>query len=445
MAINRTGYMTIGGGLPLSNVTLNVMNSRQTGFRVSSNSTTLNGIVNELTSSSTSSDIFGIQNVVLASSSTSNYLYGTYNEMGGTSSAEIYASYGLSSNSGAGASVGNVALAYNYGATEGITVGGLGFAFDQQSGSSTDRITYGLWGLGNSNNSTGTSVIYGVYGSVSGSYDVGYAGYFGGDVYTTGSYLPSDVTLKSNITPVSSSLDRIMALNVYSYNYMTSAYPRMNLPEGTQFGFLAQEMQQLFPELTKTAVQPGMSELEIRQMQKSGQEVPENASESKTFTAVNYAGLVPHLTKAIQEQQVMIQQLEDQLAEKESLLGLDGGQLLAAHIGAAARHHHGGIPAQQRQCTAKGMQTLPLLFELLYGVAGIFLPARASGRAGGRQFYPGRGPPFGRTGRVRGQGSGHGGLGQAHAGPLTALRPLQAVYQLRQILRGAGIAGDPDI
>jgi len=33
--------------------------------------------------------------------------------------------------------------------------------------------------------------------------------------------------------------------------------------------------------------------------------------------------------------------------EERVVLGLEGGQLLASNIGAAARHHHGRIPAQQ--------------------------------------------------------------------------------------------------
>ena len=39
-------------------------------------------------------------------------------------------------------------------------------------------------------------------------------------------------------------------------------------------------------------------------------------------------------------------------------------QLLAAHVRAATRHHHGGIPAQQRQRAPEGMEALELLLEL---------------------------------------------------------------------------------
>ncbi len=66
--------------------------------------------------------------------------------------------------------------------------------------------------------------------------------------------------------------------------------------------------------------------------------------------------------------------------EQRVLLDLDGGELLAAHIGAAARHHYRRVPTQQRQRAAKSVQTLPLLFEL-------------SVRRGGHG-KPGKGPGF---------------------------------------------------
>jgi hypothetical protein len=46
------------------------------------------------------------------------------------------------------------------------------------------------------------------------------------------------------------------------------------------------------------------------------------------------------------------------------VLGFQRRQLFAANIRAAARHHHRGIPAQQRQRAAKRMQAAKLLFQL---------------------------------------------------------------------------------
>ncbi len=61
-----------------------------------------------------------------------------------------------------------------------------------------------------------------------------------------------------------------------------------------------------------------------------------------------------------------VQQARDpRRGEQRVVLGLERGQLFAAHVGAAARHHHGGVPAQQRQGAAEGVEALELLFELL--------------------------------------------------------------------------------
>jgi hypothetical protein len=44
---------------------------------------------------------------------------------------------------------------------------------------------------------------------------------------------------------------------------------------------------------------------------------------------------------------------------------LQRGELLAAHVRAAARHHHCRVPAQQRQRAAEGVQAAEFLFQLL--------------------------------------------------------------------------------
>ena len=53
--------------------------------------------------------------------------------------------------------------------------------------------------------------------------------------------------------------------------------------------------------------------------------------------------------------------------EQGVVLGLERRQLLAAHVGAAARHHHRSVPAQQGERAAKRMQAAKFLFQLLVG------------------------------------------------------------------------------
>jgi hypothetical protein len=91
----------------------------------------------------------------------------------------------------------------------------------------------------------------GTWGLYSYATTLGYAGYFSGNVYCTGSYLPSDERLKENIQPLQNALDKVMKLDVNTYSYKTSEFPEMNLPTGMQTGFTAQNIESVFPELVK--------------------------------------------------------------------------------------------------------------------------------------------------------------------------------------------------
>ena len=47
------------------------------------------------------------------------------------------------------------------------------------------------------------------------------------------------------------------------------------------------------------------------------------------------------------------------------MLGFERRELFASDVGTATRHHHRGIPSQERKCSAEGMKPFELLFELL--------------------------------------------------------------------------------
>ena len=115
----------------------------------------------------------------------------------------------------------------------------------------------------------------------------GYAGYFAGNVYCLGSYLPSDERLKENIQPMQDALAKVMKLDVKTYTFKQE-YASMNLPTSRQYGFTAQNLEGVFPELVK--LNPA-----------KGKEQPIE------FKAVNYTGLIPVLTEAIQEQQKLLE------------------------------------------------------------------------------------------------------------------------------------------
>jgi len=153
---------------------------------------------------------------------------------------------------------------------------------------------YGVWGTA----IAGGIASYGVYGNGSGGFGPFYAGYFDGDVYTTGMYMSSDERLKENVDDLKVA-DKLMMLQPKEYTYKTQDFERMNLPEGTQMGFIAQELEEVFPELVKETVQPP-------KVDEDGKIIEEGI----TFKTVNYVGLIPALTATVQEQQKTIEELK---------------------------------------------------------------------------------------------------------------------------------------
>ncbi|PBQ30212.1 hypothetical protein CNR22_00045 [Sphingobacteriaceae bacterium] len=174
--------------------------------------------------------------------------------------------------------------------------GSLGFsmgAFGSASG--------GQYNHGGYFQASGTSLSnnYGVIASVSGG-AFALAGYFIGDVSRTGTdNFTSDRKLKENIRPLENALDKILQLKPSSYTFKTTEYKDMNLPAGKQMGLIAQELEQVFPELVKNIAA-------INLPGKAGEEqknIPE-------YKAVQYVSLIPVLIAAIQEQQAQIEELK---------------------------------------------------------------------------------------------------------------------------------------
>jgi len=129
-----------------------------------------------------------------------------------------------------------------------------------------------------------------------------YAGYFSGNVNVTGTFTnPSDKKFKENISPIISPLTKIKQLNAYSYNYKTTGEAaRMNFSSGLQYGFIAQELGRIFPELVSVEVHP------YEEIIVEGEEerIEQN---SFTYKGINYIGMIPVLTEAIKEQQSIIE------------------------------------------------------------------------------------------------------------------------------------------
>ena len=96
----------------------------------------------------------------------------------------------------------------------------------------------------------------------------------------------SDERLKENIQPLSGSLDKVLALNPVSYDWKENG-------EHIEAGFVAQEVEQVLPEYVSTK---------------------DDENQTKSLTGGMTAGYIAVLTKAIQEQQVLIEQLQAEVA-----------------------------------------------------------------------------------------------------------------------------------
>ncbi|GAB4385967.1 MAG: hypothetical protein Kow0022_13740 [Phycisphaerales bacterium] len=119
----------------------------------------------------------------------------------------------------------------------------------------------------------------------------GYAGYFGGHVYATGSITQaSRRSLKDDIRPLSGALDAVLAMNPVSYRWNAKAGPSL---EGVRdIGFIADEMFEVVPDLVEL----------------------DNAGEPESIA---YAKLTAVLAGAVKEQQQLLTQLGESNARLE--------------------------------------------------------------------------------------------------------------------------------
>ena len=163
---------------------------------------------------------------------------------------------------------------------------------------------YGLYGqaIGGS----GAVNAIGVYGKATGNGTL-YAGYFNGSILVTGSVLPSDEKFKEGIRPLvgQTIVDKVRLLNPVNYTYVTDT--GLNFPRGEQYGLIAQELEQVFPDLVQTELF-----VDVIEPEEGKSNLP--IIKEETFKSINYNGLIPILLQAIQEQQAEIEALKSALS-----------------------------------------------------------------------------------------------------------------------------------
>lgn len=150
---------------------------------------------------------------------------------------------------------------------------------------------------------TGSPTSYYAIWGISPASGSNYAGYFSGNVHYTGTLSSfSDERLKENITRLNSITDKIMLISVNTYNFKKE-YKNLNLPQVKQYGFLAQNLEKIFPELVQDVADKSKGE-----------------NNAATYKAINYIAMIPILTKALQEEHTQRLQTEQELKELKQRL-----------------------------------------------------------------------------------------------------------------------------
>ena len=111
--------------------------------------------------------------------------------------------------------------------------------------------------------------------------------YITGNAFATGLWSGSDERFKKNISLIDNSLEKVMKVRGTSFEFRSDEFKDYQFAEGKQFGFIAQELENEFPELVKT--------------------------ESDGYKSVNYNGMIPVLLEAIKDQQKMINDLQNEI------------------------------------------------------------------------------------------------------------------------------------
>ncbi|MBX3257248.1 MAG: tail fiber domain-containing protein [Chitinophagaceae bacterium] len=111
----------------------------------------------------------------------------------------------------------------------------------------------------------------------------------------------ADKDVKKNIAVMEDQLQKLMQLQPKKYEYNINNFKYLKLQKGKQYGFIAEEVEAVFPELVK---QKSISYM-------YGKNVYRNA----TVKVVDEERLIPVLVAAIQEQQNEIEKLKAELLD----------------------------------------------------------------------------------------------------------------------------------
>jgi Chaperone of endosialidase/Secretion system C-terminal sorting domain len=113
-----------------------------------------------------------------------------------------------------------------------------------------------------------------------------------GGISANALFVSSDMRFKKDVKTIENALDKIKALRGTTYTYDRENFPNRNFRTGLSYGFIAQEVEKVIPEMA--------------------------AKSDDGYYAVEYVALIPVLTEAIKEQDQIITEQATRLTELET-------------------------------------------------------------------------------------------------------------------------------
>lgn len=114
---------------------------------------------------------------------------------------------------------------------------------------------------------------------------------FRGNLTVNGAFSnPSDIRYKQNVESQMGAIDQLMQLRPVTYEFKQDEFPGKGFPDGVRRGFIAQELEEIMPELVNT--------------------------NDDGYKSVNYLEMISVLVKAVQEQQAEIDSLKEALGKE---------------------------------------------------------------------------------------------------------------------------------
>lgn len=172
--------------------------------------------------------------------------------------------------------------------------------------------------------STNVATNYGIRASANGAAgSTDLAGWFDGDVQINGNLTAttgtiSDQQFKKNIDSISNVFDIIAQLKPKTFDFDTASFPQFNFSNKKQYGLIAQEVEQILPELVLDKIFP-------EQYDSLGNQT----APAIPFKTLNYQEFIPILIAGMQEQQSDIDSLNNVLALQDSINNNLENRLLA--------------------------------------------------------------------------------------------------------------------